>query len=193
MKSAHKWTRAASAPHYLRVPGLNLFSVTYDSRQQPAFASQTILDNPGHVLHEATLAKLAKRDPESLWWNASSNKINAKKVVRTWCSRRLRIAFTKALEAKGYDREGRPQGLSSEALRTGKIGLRGSLQLLGSEKLTTAKFSEVEEQTEAVLNSIIELCSKRERRRSHGDTVTPHRQIIARRRSPSPVNNSSMA
>lgn len=147
-------------PRYVKplaVPGISCFRAWYSLDPKPAFASRLILDNPSHVLHLATRRRLALRDMETLWWNVTSNTLSEKKVVRSWCSRRLRVAFAEALEVKGFDREGRAwarQNGSTVAC------LRGSLELLGTEDIVTAKFTEVQEQAGSIVDAIVKICSQ---------------------------------
>lgn len=48
------------------------------------------------------------RDRNTLWWRVSVGDINGqKRVVRSWCARRLRSAFIQELAARGFDKDGR--------------------------------------------------------------------------------------
>lgn len=59
------------------------------------------------------------RDKNTLWWFTSVKPLMGhKSVVRSWCKRRVRVAFIHALKARGYDREGRVIGRVEEASHT---------------------------------------------------------------------------
>ena len=71
-------------------------------------------------------------------------------MVRSWCCRRVRGALVEALQEKGYDREGRV--LPNSGVRTPLIG---SLQLMGTEKLITVKFSKLQHEAAMVVDALL--------------------------------------
>ncbi len=78
---------------------------------------------------------MSRTDP--LWWSAISPLSVAKnRTIRSHHSRRLRHAFTKALEAKGYDKEG-------NSILGGRDPLRGTVQLTATATLLRTKMSDL--------------------------------------------------
>lgn len=134
-----------------RAPGVTSFRVMFSSDPRPAYAARAILDDDAHVLREATQQRLAQRDKNTLWWNVTANHLSEKKVIRSWCCRRVRGAIVEALQAKGYDREGRV--LPNTGARP---PLTGSLQLMGTETLITMKFSELQKQAALLVDALAE-------------------------------------
>ncbi|KAF2083411.1 hypothetical protein K490DRAFT_2905, partial [Saccharata proteae CBS 121410] len=71
-------------------------------------AADIISQDPCHPKHIAVTRALQNRDRNSLWWAAGTPMaVSTTSTVRSWCSRRLRIAMREALAAKGYDSNGR--------------------------------------------------------------------------------------
>lgn len=146
------------APRSLRqlnIPGVTSFRVMHSPDPQPAYAARAILEDSAHVLHHATRQRVAQRDQNTLWWNITSNNLSEKRVVRSWCCRRVRGALVEALQAKGYDREGRVQPNTR-----GRTPLTGSLQLMGTEHLITVKFSELQKEAGFVVDALVKRSSK---------------------------------
>lgn len=96
-----------------------------------------------------------ERDKNTLWWNVyTPNNIAQKRVVRSWCNRRLRNAFKEALAARGFDKEGR----SIEW--PGIQNLRGSVDMQSSKELITAKYDDLKHQAGLSVEAIFRIQSK---------------------------------
>jgi hypothetical protein len=81
-----------------------------------------------------------------------------KRVLRSWCARRVRIAFREALKQHGFDNEGRrpvldPQG---RVLRK-ETGLQGSLEIKLDCSLIQEKFDEILRQAGCVISALARL------------------------------------
>ena len=73
------------------------------------------------------------------------NTLRAKKVVRSYCARKLRHAFVESLKEHGYDRHGWD-------LRGKKYGgLFGTLEMHSVKEMITAPFARVKEDTDVLV------------------------------------------
>lgn len=85
------------------------------------------LATPCHPIHPKVAYMCANRDRNTLWWRVNIGHLQLfKRVVRSWCARRARIAFQEALQKRGLDKLGRP--FPSDASKQAR-GLTGSLEL----------------------------------------------------------------
>ena len=82
------------------------FRVSY-SPQYNYFFIPRILNDKQHPLYESRLRESQNRKKEKLWWHATTgNELSKSSVVRSWCRRRLRNAFTEVLQERGFDEHG---------------------------------------------------------------------------------------
>ncbi|KAF9884772.1 hypothetical protein FE257_001262 [Aspergillus nanangensis] len=66
------------------------------------------LGSPVHPIRPKIFHMYATRDRNTLWWRVSVKPIQGfRRVVRSWCARRARLAFRQALKDRGFDAEGR--------------------------------------------------------------------------------------
>ncbi|KAL4924783.1 uncharacterized protein BDV17DRAFT_273866, partial [Aspergillus undulatus] len=86
-----------------------LFSAKYAPKQLlTAIAQRYILYSPGNPILPKIRYMCDNRDRNTLWWRVSTASLSShKKVVRSWCARRARAAFTHEMKARGYDAEGK--------------------------------------------------------------------------------------
>jgi hypothetical protein len=90
--------------------------------------------NPKTVLPPvASRYILSETHPSTLWWRVNPQPLQLfKRVVRSWATRRVRLAFRQALAAQGFDVEGRrlvSEASGSAAMRSPKESLQGSLEI----------------------------------------------------------------
>lgn len=145
----------------LKVLGLNICRVQWSSMYLPSHMAANILEEPSHVHYLPTVERYRKRVREGIWWTVTSNTLTEMRCIRSHGSRRLRIAMTEALLAKGYDKQGRL--LASSYAGNDRVELRGSVQIHMLQACIDAKWIEVQQQTGLVLDKIVELCQNYKR------------------------------
>ncbi|KAL4805844.1 hypothetical protein BDV18DRAFT_139983 [Aspergillus unguis] len=68
------------------------------------------------------------RDRNTLWWRVSLREmLQHKRVVRSWCARRVRYAFGQELEARGFDKHGRRLKLEDAPKPATNLGFSGNI------------------------------------------------------------------
>ncbi|PVH98376.1 hypothetical protein DM02DRAFT_484075, partial [Periconia macrospinosa] len=83
------------------------FRVLYAPDYQ-TFVTNFILTDRQHPLYPIMVRRNEERKKEGIWWHVTTtNDLSKSSVVRSWCRRRLRNAFTDALKTRGFDRFGR--------------------------------------------------------------------------------------
>lgn len=86
----------------------SLFTLRYLPRTQIPPVASRYLGSPTHSIYPKIAHMYATRDRTVLWWRVSAQHLMVyKRVVRTWCSRKMRIAFKQALKTHGFDAEGK--------------------------------------------------------------------------------------
>ena len=141
---------------FLKVRGVSICRVKWSPKYEPSYVASKILSEPGHVLSLPTLERYKERVREGLWWYVTANTMTGMRCMRSRGNRRLRIALTQALKAKGYDKNGRLLG----ALGDRKVGveLRGSMEVQILKQCIDAEWRKVQKQAELILEKIMELC-----------------------------------
>lgn len=140
----------------LKVLGLNICRVQWSSEYVPSHMAGSILEEPSHVHYLPTVERYRNRAREGIWWTVTSNTLTGMRCMRSHGSRRLRIAMTEALLAKGYDKQGRL--LVSSSAGKDRVELRGSVQIHILQACIDAKWNEVQKQTGLMLDKIVDLC-----------------------------------
>jgi hypothetical protein len=122
--------------------------------------------DPLHPMHILRRRQLAARKHEGLWWHVTTGvDLSKSGVVRSWCRKRLRNAFTEGLKERGFDEFGRLanvailrgyKGFEHIPERDGDLSLTGSLRLHISPALLTAKYADVRKETGAMITILLE-------------------------------------
>lgn len=141
------------------------FKVSY-SPQYKTFLQQHAANDWPHPLRIQRRREMAARKKEGLWWHVTSGvDLSRSGVVRSWCRRRLRNAFTEGLKERGFDDFGRlvnvtrlreHKGFERLSERDGCLSLEGSVQLRISPALVTAKYADVRKETNATIDILLE-------------------------------------
>ena len=138
-----------AAMHYLKVPRVTLFYMHHHPKNVlPPVAARYI----GIINYHPIVPKLQhvyrNREKGTLWWSVSPAKMTGhKKVIRSWCSRRIRHAFCDALRERGFDRDGRVVVLDESGVVVGKEkGLQGTLDIRMNADLLEATYADIAEQ-----------------------------------------------
>jgi hypothetical protein len=104
----------------------------------------------------------ANRSRETLWWRIAVNHLPLKRVVRSWCARRVRRAFRQALNERGYDPGGRrigldvsdAQGTRLEQVRP-EAGLRGTAEVIVLKSLVNQSFPAVQQELTMLVDALL--------------------------------------
>lgn len=167
----------------LALPGTSSFVVHYSPVPRPTQASFDVLGDKFHPIHLKTKRKYAEKDRNTLWWNSIVYaSVASKSVLRSWCCRRLRLAFSTALKESGFDSEGRVlPGTVGQAGTHRKTGLKGSLTLTARPALLTAKFAVVQQSARDALGAVVKSCyaaTKDNRSKARPDRPALIRHIV---------------
>ncbi|CAI7649996.1 unnamed protein product [Penicillium glandicola] len=74
----------------------------------PPVASR-YLNSLTHPIRPKIVDLCGHRERNTLWWRVSTSQLQqSKRVVRSWCARRVRIAVEQALKQQGFDKLGNP-------------------------------------------------------------------------------------
>ncbi|PYH45358.1 uncharacterized protein BP01DRAFT_49872 [Aspergillus saccharolyticus JOP 1030-1] len=141
----------------LRLQGA-LYTLDYQvEHKMPFIATQQLAMNNNPV--RLKIAHMYKTRPRDTLWYSMSHRLllSRKSVVRTWALGRSRVAFRKALEERGYDRDGRaipsvPRAKEEEKRLT---SLRGTADFTVREEVIKAKFSDIEKDMRHIVDRMI--------------------------------------
>jgi hypothetical protein len=128
------------------------FLVRYWARHTvPPIASRYI-GTPFHPIRPKILHMCAHRSKDTLWWRVSVGQLNSKKrVVRSWCARRVRAAFEEAFRQQGLNTLG--QRLSDSSL--GKSNLTGSMEVYISSQCISLSFEEIQKEANQLISELM--------------------------------------
>lgn len=139
----------------------NLLLRYYSRAPIPPVAARYI-GSPVHPLAPKIVHLYENRDRNTLWWRVSVSPLtHLKRVVRSWCARRARIALEQALRQQGFDRQGLPIHSSSCAQQE---RLTGALEVILRPPCVKASFETIQQDTHRLLQNIL---SERETHPEH--------------------------
>ncbi|KAJ5719995.1 hypothetical protein N7493_006873 [Penicillium malachiteum] len=119
--------------------------------------AQRYLGSPFHPIRPKIAHMHATRDPNTLWWRASVAPIgDLKRVVRSWCARKARLALQQALRNHGFDDLGRPL---SDFPVPQKYNLTGSLEVIVRPNGVGQSFETFRDDADHLLGHILRLRS----------------------------------
>lgn len=105
-----------------------------------------------HPIRPKIVHMMAHRDPKTLWWNVSTNNIqNSKRVVRSWCSRRVRFAFKEALRQQGLDILGKRISESSPS----PTDLIGSMEIYLENACIVQSFADIQKDANNIISQLV--------------------------------------
>ncbi|KAK2761632.1 hypothetical protein FQN54_001460 [Arachnomyces sp. PD_36] len=135
----------------------HLFAVRYNPLNVPPPIALRYLTKRNNPIYPKIAHMYQTRDPNTLWWSVSSiDMLSEKKVVRSWCCRRVREAFREALERKGFDREGRrvvPD--ADEGTIIAVKDQKGTLILNPRPEMKKASYEEIQELADKALDLLV--------------------------------------
>ncbi|KAL2871521.1 uncharacterized protein BJX67DRAFT_342477 [Aspergillus lucknowensis] len=123
------------------------------------------------------------RDRNTLWWRASVKEIHDyKRVVRSWCARRVRTAFRQELKARGFDAEGRSleSNTGGSATPDGIPGnLIGTIHILVEPPCIGEKYATVRQDMKILMDALIDSLVE-ERQKTQTKQARHHQRLQAR-------------
>ncbi|GIJ90187.1 hypothetical protein Asppvi_009140 [Aspergillus pseudoviridinutans] len=140
------------------VKGTSQFYMRYNPKTVlPPVASRYILSET-HPIRPKIQHLYANRDPSTLWWRVNPQPLQSfKRVVRSWATRRVRLAFRQALAAQGFDVEGRrlvSETPGSAAMRSND-GLQGSLEIAVLPQSVKVGYDSVRKEMDYLLRTLL--------------------------------------
>jgi hypothetical protein len=141
------------------VKGTSQFYMRYNPKTViPPVANRYILSET-HPIRPKIQHLYANRDPNTLWWRVNPQPLQSfKRVVRSWATRRVRLAFRQALAAQGFDVEGRrlvSETSGSAAMRSPKDGLQGSLEIAVLPQSVKVGYDTVRKEMDYLLRTLL--------------------------------------
>jgi hypothetical protein len=134
--------------HLLNIPGVNAFCAKYTKKYAYASTVSKLLDFPEAALHPKFEKRWQTRQ-EPLWWNVTARRdFEHKRSVRSWVSRRVRVAFVESLRKRGYAQDGSRINGAGEPLV-------GTAQFFPERPILNTKFKDLVLQTDSVVTAII--------------------------------------
>ncbi|CAI7605695.1 unnamed protein product [Penicillium crustosum] len=114
------------------------------------------VNSPTHPIRPKIVDLCAHRERNTLWWRVSVSSLQqSKRVVRSWCARRVRIAIEQALKQQGLDKLGKPL-VSESSLQ--KRNLSGTMDIYIQPPCVAQDFETVQKDA----NHLISLLLKHE-------------------------------
>ncbi|KAJ6113293.1 hypothetical protein N7523_006610 [Penicillium sp. IBT 18751x] len=129
-------------------------SLLYSSKHIIPPVAARYMGSPVHPIAPKVAHSWEGRDRDTLWWRVSVSHITQlKRVVRSVCARRARVAFELALKEKGFDRLGRP--LLSTYSWLPQDPLTGSVDLIIRPSFVKQSFETVQHDARLVLEGLL--------------------------------------
>ena len=135
------------------VTSTNSMVLRYWSKCNTPPVAARYLNSPTHPIRPKIVDLCAHRERKTLWWRVSVSQIQqSKRVVRSWCGRRVRIAFEQALKQQGLDKLGKP--LVSESPSRGKK-LTGTIEIYIQPPCVTQDFEGIQKDAQHLLSLLL--------------------------------------
>jgi hypothetical protein len=153
----------------LKTIGKNpLFTIRYNPRNVPPPVALRYLSKPLNPIHPKIAHMYETRDPTTLWWSiAQADVLDEKRVVRSWCSRRVRTAFRESLKKRGLDENGKKIVLDSLAGAEGEEDMgptvedqKGTLVLSLLPGIKKEAFKQIQQMTDEAVDLLIQQSTK---------------------------------
>lgn len=148
----------------------------YNPENQISPIAARYLAIPFHPIQPKIAHMWANRDRNALWWRVNTSQLQPfKRVVRSWCARRARIAFQEALQKRGLDALGRP--LPSKASKQAQA-LTGSLEICLHQDTRDCSFSSLQNDVLRSLDKVL-----KNQASNDSDPSQKHRSRSSRRKT----------
>ena len=147
------------------------FHWQYSPNHEPFGYVLNYLFEPYHVLHLKYKRIYEQRRKDTLWWTVITGITTApKSAVRNYCTRKLKAAFEKALQSRGFDRDGRIP--ASEEYPDGRDGIIGTVRFTCVKPMITIDPFSLETECLALLDIVIDLSERAQRQKSRKSRLT---------------------
>lgn len=153
------------------IASTNLYSIRYDPRALVPPVAKRYLGAPFHPIRPKVAHMYDTRDQNTLWWRVAIYPLQQyRRVVRSWSARRTRLAFEQALEARGFDREGRRISNNARGTEKTKMGgnLTGSFEIIVREETIREQYPTIQKEMSSALDALLR--AKRQQNRASGDS-----------------------
>lgn len=130
------------------------FSFRFGNFLAYTYTASAFLDKPTHALYALAKRRWDSR-PETFWFSVIAKKHtgeNNRRCVRSWLTRRLKMAFVGSLHKKGYA----PDGTRLDGNQDHKA-LFGTAQMIAEQPMIQMSQKIVEQQTDQAVLEIIKL------------------------------------
>lgn len=141
----------------------NLFMLRYNWKHIRNHVANRYLRSPTHPISPKIAHMYAHREENNLWWTVSVQPLMPyRRVVRSWCARRTRVAFKQALKERGFNREGRMSldktattaATPSETEIPGD-GLTGTVELIVYPPCVKEKFPVIQKEMSSMVDTLL--------------------------------------
>ncbi|KGO68135.1 hypothetical protein PITC_053880 [Penicillium italicum] len=111
------------------------------------------LNSPTHPIRPKIVDLCGHRERNTLWWRVSvANLQQSKRVVRSWCARRVRIAIEQALKQQGLDKLGNPL-VSESSLQRKKLS--GTMDIYVQPPCVAQDFESVQKDAHHLISMLL--------------------------------------
>ncbi|KAF1978112.1 hypothetical protein BU23DRAFT_431095, partial [Bimuria novae-zelandiae CBS 107.79] len=142
------------------------FQINY-SAEYNTFHPHHIAYDPQHPLSILQRRKVNARPKEGLWWSVTNRgDLSKSSVVRSWCRRRLRNAFTDELKKRGFNENGKlmnakvlireDKAFEPILEKDGNLSLTGSVRMQIQPALITTKYADLRKETNGLVGILLE-------------------------------------
>lgn len=138
------------------VTATSQFTLRYNPHQVPSPTALLYMTSPSNPLRPKITHMYATRDRNTLWWRVSVNQLSFKKVVRSWCARRVRAAFRQALLDRGFDGEGRKIVQDAEGGPKVETGLKGTAEIIVHPASIKAEHADVQKEINSLVDTLLQ-------------------------------------
>ncbi|KAJ5952878.1 uncharacterized protein N7479_011291 [Penicillium vulpinum] len=136
------------------VASTNSFVLRYWPKCNTPPVAARYLNVPTHPIRSKIVDLCAHRERKTLWWRVSVSQIQqSKRVVRSWCARRVRIAFEQALKQQGLDKLGKPL-ISESPLQEKKLS--GTMDIYIQPPCVTQDFERIQKDAHHLLSLLLD-------------------------------------
>lgn len=156
--SSHCADTMASTPKVIR--STSQFLLRYSPRHLIPPVAMRYMAAKYHPIRPKILHMYANRDKSTLWWRVSIHHLPLKRVVRSWCARRVRRAFREALGERGYDHEGRriqQDNQNPQLESSAEVGLNGTAEIMVHQQSIKQDYASVREECLILVDTLVQM------------------------------------
>lgn len=141
----------------------NLFMLRYNWKYIRNHVANRYLGSPTHPINPKIAHMYAHREENNLWWTVSVQPLMSyRRVVRSWCARRTRVAFKQALRERGFNWEGRRLlgKMATPTMTPSELGipgddLTGTVELIVHPPCVKEKFPVIQKEMSFIVDALL--------------------------------------